>query len=297
MGSFATKRPRFDHAHHSLQWGPVAFSEAADLLFVHHLEFELLVLTFDLDLEVNIASFSMGDAVSADASSQGAGLLRNVVGIVRNRPYILLSIIVLTPPFWTLLFLFMPVIIAGVVLVAGFVIVDQASQKQASGESDEKSEQSAPASVPAHKGTEESTGVAPVGSGPARSERGADASLRSAAPQEEPVHATTTQPSVAVPVRESKQSVQALQPDADLDVSAPKAVAEKGPVSAKSASAPMTGPAMLARAAALRKSKLEAASKSSGEVVFLYGSQTGNAMEVAKSLNAEVSFQAFCSEI
>ncbi|GAQ83041.1 NADP/FAD dependent oxidoreductase [Klebsormidium nitens] len=59
----------------------------------------------------------------------------------------------------------------------------------------------------------------------------------------------------------------------------------------------MTGPAMLARAAALRKSKLEAASRSSGETLFLYGSQTGNAMEVAKSLNAEAATHGIASRV
>lgn len=245
----------------------------------------------------------MGDPAPANTSSQHAGLLGRATTAVRRRPYLLLLILVLTPPFWTLVFFAMPVIIAGVVLVAGFVILDQASQKPASTEegigkaTNGERQESTLTTGPAAGDREQMGSPSKLGSGllseTARSDETNDASLTSAALDPKPAHATTTLPSGVTSAGKSEQSPPPLpeqKPVADqvshvLSGPVPKAIETQAP----SAPAPMTGPAMLARAAALRKSKLEAAAKSSGEILFLYGSQTGNAMEVAKSLNAEVS--------
>jgi hypothetical protein len=238
----------------------------------------------------------------AGGSSHGGSLFKTI-DVVRTRPYLLLLVLLLTPPFWPILLFFMPVIIAGVVLVAGFVFVDQASQKQAVAEKKEvAADEKAIESTETKKSqqTVMKSVVSRSGAGSVDNAGKSDGEISGAASivngTEDPAHATTA-PSATISARTeagSKQTSPVAKPGVDLlSEAAPES--DKSPADSKSQtvkSTPMTGPAMLARAAALRKSKLEAAAKSSGEILFLYGSQTGNAMEVAKSLNAEVSRQS-----
>jgi hypothetical protein len=235
------------------------------------------------------------------ASSDGGSFFKTI-DVVRRRPYFLFSVLLLTPPFWPILLFFMPVIIAGVVLVAGFVFVDQASQKQAVAEkkevaADEKAIESTETKKSQQIVTEPVVSRSGAGilddAGKSNGQINGVASIVNGT--EDPAHATTA-PSATTSASteaESKQTSPVAKAGVDLlSEAAPES--DKSPADSKSQtvkSTPMTGPAMLARAAALRKSKLEAAAKSSGEILFLYGSQTGNAMEVAKSLNAEVSRQ------
>lgn len=235
----------------------------------------------------------------AGGSSHGGSLFKTI-DVVRTRPYLLLLVLLLTPPFWPILLFFMPVIIAGVVLVAGFVFVDQASQKQAVAEKKEvAADEKAIESTETKKSQQivMKSVVSRSGAGSVDNAGKSDGEISAASivnGTEDPAHATTA-PSATISARTeagSKQTSPVAKPGVDL-LSA--AASDKSPADSKSQtvkSTPMTGPAMLARAAALRKSKLEAAAKSSGEILFLYGSQTGNAMEVAKSLNAEVSRQS-----